>query len=209
MALIHRWLLTENANDSVGTLNLTNNGGVTFSSDGASFSGTAQWLSGTYNIPANATLSCWVKPTTWTKDMCVMYSFHATSSGVGISASVAGVINGEVAGQNTATSSGHFTSSSFPSDQWTLITFSAGSSAVLYRNSSAIATATITPSASASSSFAIGAYGGTNFNHYEYQGKIIDARIYEYPPLSASEVSALYSAGPNGLTAPLRLAQVF
>lgn len=43
--LISGWPLLANANDYIGSNNLTNNGSVTFSGSGGSFNGSSQWLS--------------------------------------------------------------------------------------------------------------------------------------------------------------------
>lgn len=54
--LIHFWPLTSDANDTVGSLNLTNNNGVTFSADGAHFVSTSsQYLSATVTWPSEYT----------------------------------------------------------------------------------------------------------------------------------------------------------
>lgn len=63
MSLIHRWPLTENPNDVVGSLNMTNNGGVTFSSDGTLIDSTNKNLAFTRSAFIPATISIWVKGT--------------------------------------------------------------------------------------------------------------------------------------------------
>ena len=78
--LIHRWRLTENANDAVGALHFSNYGGVTFSANGALFSG-AQSLYATHGAQNPGAYSIWVNPSAYTGDPYLMAALNSGSIG--------------------------------------------------------------------------------------------------------------------------------
>lgn len=194
-SLIHRWPLTVNANDSVGSLHLTNNGGVTFSQDGASFNGSSQWLSGVKTLPPQNTIVYWIKPNSYAG---IQSPFLFTNSGApyGVyglqlntdGTTVVSAFYGD--STNKYTIAGTYDNSFATSSSYTMLAFT--SDTKVYKNTSLIGsgTAMVTPD----THFAIGQAGLLNSQYFN--GIISDARIYDYA-ISASEISALAAAGPN------------
>lgn len=179
-------------------LNLTNNGSVTFSSDGASFNGSSQWLSGTLTCPEIVTLSMWFKSNNLGSGAECPIGFALSSSpynqlGFGGNASNSNtyVYTG---GNSYITLAGDWNVGNYPPTSFVhvLIVMDAFSSK-LYRNGVLINDSLITRGAIATS-FAIGQIGAYQPSYFN--GLILDARIYDYA-VSASEIAALAAAGPN------------
>jgi hypothetical protein len=189
MALIHRWPLTENANDVVGGLNLANNGAVTFSADGASFNGSNQWLSGTKSIQT-LSLSVWVKFST-AKDQTA-FAFAGASFVAGLGANLGDPVilygNGGYINENSGVdiSDGQF--------HCVVVTRNATSTshALLIDG---VKKAEKSYSFTMNSNFSIGRLGAST--GWYYAGVAADARIYDHV-LSEAESLDLYTVGPNG-----------
>lgn len=191
-ALIHRWPLTVNANDVVGSLNLTNNGGVTFGPDGASFNGNSQWLSGTIVPPPIISMSIWVKHNAWgnTAQMAWGGASSITQSGFFMQSEGAYLTHHS---NSYLFVGSELNSTNFPSSSHVLIVMTYdGTTLKYYRGGNLIASADKTTNTTLQTDFYIGRYSVG----YYMNGKELDARIYDYA-LSAAEVSALAAAGPN------------
>ena len=200
---IHRWPLTENANDVVGSLNLTNNGSVTFSADGASFNGTNQWLSGTKTLPAAFSFATWVK----IDDIGIANQIAIAFCTSGGNNDCGAILNfnggakirsysGAMTYADSATS--ECVTGNYPTNQHVLLvsTYAANSQKV-YRGAVNVVNGTAAVLGSIDTNFSLGRYGA--YNGFYLKGKIADARIYDYP-LTASEIAALVAAGPNPTT---------
>ena len=198
---VHRWKLTEDANDSgAGTaVNLTNNGSVTFSADGASFNAGTKFLSGTLPVSGTGTWSAWLKPSTFAQSGFAL----CRANGVGgewqtlgsatTNSAFGGSFNPTIARANNT-----FNSTYFPPNQLVLAAFVFTTTTLKsYIGAVEVSSVSYTPS-TISTSFAIGTYGGGNYDspNWNWQGNVCDARIYDYA-LTASEISALVAAGPN------------
>ena len=195
MALIHRWPLTENANDIVGGLNLTNNGTVAFSAEGASFNGSSQWLSGTKTMPASGSITAWVKCLSVDKIRSVLMvtdSSNSYSNGISISTKLNGYWN-----QNMLSGNTDVTSALYPSTSHVFVAVTANQSGTtttiaVFRNGIKDGEGSGTVNVR-NSVLAIGRWGSYN-GHY-FHGYIQDTRIYDHA-LTQSEISALYADGP-------------
>lgn len=200
MALINRWMLTENANDCVSGLNLTNNGAVTFSRDnGASFNGTNQWLSGTKTLSTSFSLAVWVRTNNLSRQAPMLITSSAgnyyTGIDMGCYTNESNFWVGMANGTDSARGIGDFTTTNYPSSQFIFMTGTYSSNSLFfYRNAIQIASRIATPSTIYTdlSLGRAGAYNGEYLN-----GNIFDARIYDHA-LSYDEVRKLYIAGPNG-----------
>ena len=209
MALIHRWPLTENANDVVGGLNLTNNGGVTFSNDGGLFNGSSRKLTAMSSFSGSSlSICCWVKPLSHTgsgKGHCVsMDFFNDGSANKGLAIMLRNLTDGKsragLCGVN-AVSSLTYNSTYYPTNCFTYVAATwDGTTLKFFWGNSQIASAaqSVAPSGSVC---ALGGFGGFN-NEYTgyYHGYMIDARVYDHN-LSQSEIDALLAVGPNGAAA--------
>ena len=193
-SLIHRWQLTENANDSVGTLHLTNNGSVTFGADGASFNGSSQWLSGTVTIPPTGTLSIWVVPTAWTGTRCVSGWLNTLGdNGMGVQGNSSwfptkmGAFNYANSGNYGYIESRVFNSTNYPSDVPTLILFKWDSTTIYLRDNNGTELSSVRGVAASVSDFSIGRLG--SYNSLFWSGAINDCRIYDYKTSSAEDAA--------------------
>jgi len=206
-SLVNRWPLTENANDVVGSLNLTNNGTVTFGADGASFNGSSQWLSGTKTVPATFTLSTWIKvvsmpatalcPMTWGETNganCV--GFYLQNGGNEYCFESNGLCYQSTAATPTYSSTTHTN---------IIVTYD-GSTVRYFRGGTEISGAQIGGTTTRSTNFSIGRYGVDTSTNFYLNGAEKDARIYN-GPLAPAEITAIVAAGPNPGTVTLRLAQ--
>ena len=207
-ALIHRWPLTANANDVVGSLNLTNNGSVTFSADGASFNGSNQWLSGTKTPPSNITMTIWVTSNAFAEYAApFLFSNNEAVNRLGFSFNSYRLICELGAGQDIRTGNTEFTSANYPPNTPVLLTVTIKSGEQkLYRGNTLLASGTFANLGTVDTNFSIGRFGAYPTLYY-WNGKLADARIYDYA-LTSSEISALAAAGPNP-SSMVRLAQVF
>ena len=200
-SLINRWPLTANANDVVGSLNLTNNGTVTFSADGASFNGSSQSLSGTKSAPAAFTLTVWVEPTSWANAPSPMAAYTSSNNGWGFEASSGAMHYQTYYTSSQLSVSSEFNSTNYPNNSFTLMVMTCtGATGTItgYRNGTQVGQGA-SSSLSSSTQFAIGMLGGSGGQYFT--GKIKDARIYDYP-LSSAEIAALYALGKNPAATP-------
>lgn len=205
MALVNRWPLIADANDVVGGLNLTNNGGVTFDGDGAHFNGSNQWLSGTKTIPSSVTMSVWITPVNFSARRSVLVmtgdggddciGWVSLSNNITTMALCCG--SGATGGYLSISSELNITN--YPTDRKTLSVVTLDRTQNLfsvYRNSTLLGT--FTRSANLSGTYlAIGRFGAYATDGYWY-GTLMDARIYDHA-LSQEEVVKLYNNGPNYL----------
>lgn len=200
MALIHRWPLTSGPEDVVGGLATTNNGGVTFDSEGGHFNGSNQWLSCDKTRPSSVTLSVWVTPTDINQRMSMLYGGDAEGSTCttwGIAASHSSNSTLAVYMCGLIEMPGEFTLANYPSTQKTLAVMTYDSAAqklAYYRNGTKITEGDLAAGATATS-FAIGRAG--LYNGVYWKGILADARIYDHALLQ-SEINALVDGGPNG-----------
>lgn len=192
MAITNRWPLTSafGARDVVGGIDLTNNGAVTFSDDGASFNGTNQWLSGTKTLPAAFSMSVWAVSTVSGGAMigtCNTAAPYGQTNIFTVNTDLRGQLCGSGQYMNAV---GMWTASSTP--RLIVYTKTSGGACTLYLGNSAVATGTYATETQ-SPNFAIGR-NGTNNSGY-LTGKILDARIYDHA-LAPGEITALASRGP-------------
>lgn len=188
--LIHRWRLTNNANDSVGTLHLTNIGSVTFSADGASFNGSSQAITGTKTWPTNFTVTTWIKYATAASAFALGAASADATNGFGV------CVNSDVfltlRGGTTKIYSGRDLSDS----AWHLIGVEGHyTGAVEWKfYIDGILEGSGTPDGfTLDTNFALGrlgAYGGY------FAGNEIDVRIFD-KALTAGQHATLYANGPN------------
>lgn len=202
MALIHRWPLTTDATDVVGGLATTNKGGITFdAANGASFNGSNQWLSFVKNLSSMSfTISAWAKFGTITGVNRALF-FSASSAGIapvtGMLYAGAMVASAYYAASSFNSGSSEVTAANYPTDTFVLCSLSYDSSTgslKMYRGTNQIATGTVT-AGTINTNWSIGRYGA--YAGLYFLGNVLDARIYD-TALSASDVAALYAAGPNG-----------
>lgn len=194
--LVNRWPLTSNANDVVGALNLTNNGSVTFSSDGALFDGSRQYLSGTKTRPTPGTVSLWIRPSVYAGNRCFCgwginsspYSF------TGVMAQSPIIVAYYKSSTPYDLSGKTYNSSDFPSSSYTHITFKWNSSTLKTYVGGVKLTGDVSAGSNDATSFAIGAFGA--YNGSRFAGYIKDARIYSVE-LSDAQIATLVANGPN------------
>lgn len=176
-------------------LNLTNNGSVTFSSDGASFNGSSQWLSGTISQTPQGALTLWISPSdTSTQDNIFGWCNSGTTDYRGLLAreSSQSYIKGNETG--VATSGPTYNSTNFPSNQFKFIGLTWDSSTLYFYGPDGTEYSVAKSSSCANTDFALGQIGA--YTNYKYAGRAKDARHYDYKP-TPSEISALVAAGPN------------
>lgn len=197
MAIIHRWPLIANANDSVGGLNLTNNGSVAFGSDGAIFDADAKWLGTTKTAPSELSLSCWFKWDSYAITYQIPFGFatNAGANDVGVWFDADTKMEMWASnGIHKNSSTGEFNSTNWPSTSHTLcvITLRAGNQDV-YRGSTNIISNTAATLGAIDTNFSIGRYGA--FAGYYSRCKILDFCMHN-SYLSQNDVTALQAAGP-------------
>lgn len=189
--LIHRWRLTENANDAVGALTLTNIGSVAFSSEGASFNGSNQALSaGLMTLPTVFTITGWVRYTTAHNGVPFGTASSGGSNGTFLNATAdfkLGVYGGTYyinSGRNLADSA------------WHCVAFSGGKSSTntwkLYVDG--VDEGSQSASFTCDGNFAIGCGGA--YAGFWFSGAVKDCRFYEVT-LTADQHAALYANNPN------------
>lgn len=184
MALIHRWPMLENANDVVGGLNMTNNGGVTFSSDGALIDSASKNLAFTRSAFRPSSISIWIKGT------LVNRLFGAAASGdngysLFYSSSKLWFVPIH---SETAVA----VSQSSPIENWMHVVGVADTNTIaLFRDNTKEATATMS-GVTSRTDFGINAYTPT-----AGPLNILDVCWFDHA-LDDSEVAAIYAAGPNG-----------
>ena len=189
MALIHRWPLTENANDVVDGLHLTNNGTVTFSVDGASFNGSNQWLSGTKSIQT-LSFSIWVKFSTAKTQIAFGFCGANYTDGLGTILENPVILYGN-GGYIEIKTSVDISDGQF---HCVVVTRNAASTShALFIDG--VQRAGTSNSFTMASNFAIGRLGSNN--DWYYAGVAADARIYDHV-LSEAESLDMYADGPNG-----------
>lgn len=190
---VHRYQLKADANDSgAGTaVNLTNNGSVTFSeADGASMSGTSQYLSFTNTISPNATICGWFTIPQLLGWVSLIDSGIASSpyNQYGLEVNSSGTIF-YMTGSNTS-----FTGATLSANTRYFVALT--KEGTLYKGYiNSTANGSSTGSETISTNWGIGGYIGGSTNGL----KAKDARIYDYP-LTASEIAALVALGPNNDT---------
>lgn len=205
--LIHRWRLTENANDAVGALNLTNNNSVTFSSNGASFD-SLNWLSTTLSRTAPISMSIWatsseVQPASQRGIMGFADESYNIATLLSIQSYYSGY-SGSSRGVLCYYPGGSFVAveplTGLPQNVRTLLCVTWDGATITIRTWDGTTKRNKSASkstASFDSHFALGqlgAYaGGTN---YRFRGTLIDARVYSRA-LTSDEFDALASNGPN------------
>lgn len=196
--LIHRWRLTENANDAVGTLHLTNNNSVTFSANGASFNGSNQWLSCTKTRPSQFTMVAWVTPVNFSARRCAfcacdaggatskvwgMYTEYSSLTSLAACVCVASeliIIN-------------ELTITNYPTNVKTLMTLTYdGTTAKAYRGVSLLGSKAFA-AGTGSTDLSVGRCGAHGLYWY---GSIADVRLYSRA-LTAAEITVLANNGPN------------
>mgnify|MGYP001260888785 CR=1 FL=1 len=190
--LLHRWPLTENANDVVGTLNLTNNGSVTFSSNGASFNGSNQSLTGTATWPSNFTATAWIKFST----SSVSYAFGAANAAGenGFSPVIDSDVFLSVYGGTLKIYSGR----NLADSTWHLIGVEGHSTGAVewkFYIDGALEGSGTPASFTLDTNFALGRLGAYAYGYY-FAGNEIDARIFD-KALTAGQHATLYANGPN------------
>lgn len=189
--LLHRWPLTENANDAVGALHLTNNGSVTFSAGGASFNGSSQWLSGVLEYRQPFTLTAWIKPSAWTN--APIAAANANGSKQWGLSTYGGKLYGVFGGLNIQGQT--FDGAHFPDNVNTFVCIASDGAiahklfcgATKYESTDAF-------TAEGSDDFSIGRDGA--LANYYFAGLVLDVRFYSHC-LSDADIAALYAAGPN------------
>ena len=206
MALIHRWPLTENANDVVGGLNLANNGGVTFSNYGGLFNGSSRKLTAMSSFSGSSlSICCWVKPLSHTgsgNGHCVsMDFFNDSSANKGVAIQLRDSTDGKsraCLNAVKAVSSLTYNSTYYPTNSFTYVAVTwDGTTVELFWGNSQIASAaqSVAPSGSVCALGGFGGFDGAYTGYYD--GYMIDARVYDHN-LSQSEIDALVAAGPDG-----------
>lgn len=197
--LIHRWRLTENANDSVGTLHLTNNGSVTFSSNGASFNGSSQWLSCTKTRPTQFTMTAWVTPVNFSERRCAFCASDAdganiTTWGMYTKYSSLTSLAACVCVASELVKTNELTITNYPTNVKTLMVLSYnGATAKVYRGASLLGSKAMT-AATGDTRLAIGRMGA--YAGLYWYGSIADVRLYSRA-LTADEIAILAGNGPN------------
>ena len=189
--LIHRWRLTANANDSVGTLHLTNNNSVTFSSNGASFNGSNQSLSGGKVWPSTFTFSAWIKYST----ASLRYALGAASA-TGTNG-FAPVIDSDVFLSVRGGTLKIYSGRDLADSTWHLIGVEghyAGAVEWKFYIDGALEGSGTPVSFTLDTNFALGRLGA--YESYFFAGNEIDARIFD-KALTVDQHAALYANGPN------------
>ncbi|MEA4835191.1 MAG: hypothetical protein VB133_08655 [Anaeromusa sp.] len=202
--ITHRWPLTTDATDVVAGLATTNLGGVTFSSAGALFTGTnTKALTFTKALSASYSFSFWAKSggtqtNYWTP---FMSSDAGSNAGTGICS--CGALDGLNAATNwTSGMSGRLVIESKASkfidgsEHLHIMTFSG--SAITYKmdaDATLSGAATLAPT---NFNFAIGRWGMYVTQNLAWNGTVRDLRIYDGQVLTEEDMSAIYTAGPNG-----------
>ena len=200
MALIHRWPLTSGSEDVVGGLVTTNNGGVTFDSNGGHFNGSNQWLSFTKTRPASYSMSIWVQPVALDNRMAPFTGSDIVgrnSSVWGFSTTSTSALRVFSCSEIFLEISSEMTDVKYPPGAMTLMAFTFENGNILYyRNMNNVASTVISGYGSGANTVSIGRCGA--YNGFYWKGLLADARIYDHA-LSQSEIDALYAAGPNDL----------
>lgn len=194
--LIHRWKLTENANDIVGALHLTNNGSVTFSTtNGASFNGSTQYLSGTLSLPTSGVLSLWARPSSYGNRNPGGWGANSGGYGfTGFSSNASNVLYAYYQYTSVALSGKTYNETDFPSDEYTNVIIKwNGTTLKTYVGGDRLSGDVSIGSADAST-FAIGGMGV--YINGRFAGYIKDARVYNIE-LSDSQIEQLVTNGPN------------
>ena len=191
-------------------LNLTNNGGVTFSQDGASFNGTNQWLSGTKTCPPVISVVVWIKPKSIVNQCPWGFDPASGSTDFSVFMNANGTVRQNLGSGVTElySTSPEFNSTNYPSTKHTMLcSVLAPGNQKVYRDTTQIISGSAAAFGGIDTNFSIGrpgAYAGLYANAY-----IVDARIYDYA-LSASEITALAEFGPNNsFVQPLQLTDNF
>lgn len=203
--LLHRWPLISDANDLVGDLDLTNNGTVTFSANGASFNGSNQWLSGTLAKPNAWTMSAWVTPV----DFSAQRSVACACPSDGDSQLAWGLWNSKFGELGTLMCFGasvndpqiyvkvaaELTTAHYPMNAPTLaVAVYVDGALSVYRDSGLVgAVSGISPSVG-STFFSIGRSGAMNAGYW--YGTIADVRLYSVA-LTPADIALMAAAGPN------------
>lgn len=188
--LIHKWPLNQNGNDVVGALHFSNYGGVTFSANGALFSG-AQSLYATHGAQNPGTYSIWLNPSAYIGDPYLMAGLNTGSVGLwGIIASGENIRASANTTQYAQQLSG-FSENAFPDEK--LLTMVLGGGYVrLYVGGELVSSAAF-GSVGTATSFRLGSY---NNKYNFFSGTMRDARVYNRS-LNASEIAVLADNGPN------------
>lgn len=194
--LIHRWPLTSNANDIVGALNMTNNGSVTFSANGASFNGSSQWLSCTKTRPTQFTMTSWITPVNFSARRCAFAASDDTgTNGWGWCAYPTNENANVVVTEGSINIPNELTLTHYPSNTKTLSVVTYGSGSLkAYRNSMLIAETTVNGSGTSSNSLSVGRFGAYDYAYW--YGTIADVRLYNRA-LTSFEIEVLADNGPN------------
>lgn len=190
MALIHRWPLTANANDVVGSWHMTNVGGVTFSQEGgAEFSGSNNLNIASITLPTVFSMTAWVKlktaGSTQYNSVCGM------ASGAGLSYVPYGTsyVRHQCCGIEVSSTGVPFV------DDWFMIGMGTNGSNLTTKYFNG--TYQSTTSVGATRTFANWQIGRGFWATNTYlDGYVVDFRIHG-TNLSQSEYDALKEAGPN------------
>ena len=193
--LIHRWMLTANANDVVGALNLTNNASVTFSSSGASFNGSTQYLSGTLSLPASGALSLWLRPSSYGNRNPGGWGLNEGNYGfTGFSSNAYSKLYAYYQYSYSALSGKTYSETDFPSDEYTNVIIKwNGATLKTYVGGDQL-TGGASIGAATSAYFAIGSMG--LYASGRFSGYIKDARVYNIE-LTDAQILTLAANGPN------------
>lgn len=193
--LIHRWRLTENANDAVGALGLTNNGTVAFSMDGASFNGSTQYLSGTLSLPTSGTLSLWIRPSAFGNRNPGGWGTNGGGYGfTGFSSNTSNILYAYYKYSALALSGKTYCEADFPSASYTNVTVTWNGAALKTYVGGEQLTGNVSVGGVNSVYFAIGSMG--TYGSGRFAGCIKDARVYEVE-LSGAQIELLAANGPN------------
>lgn len=174
-------------------LNLTNNGTVTFGTDGASFNGSNS-LTGIYSLPPQWSISGWASMSSFSASGGALQ--YADSSGynyLGLtmaSPSATLLINANSGGHSTSFDNPATTGNLYHYEvQWDEVNSRA------YINGDLVATGSGSYG-TGTSTFAIGKRGASNYEFWPNGSKALDTKIYDYNR-TAADILATYSAGPN------------
>lgn len=197
--LRNRWPLTYDANDIISATNLTNNGTVTFSSQGASFNGSNQWLNGAITLPTVGAISFWMKPREYGPDNNIGWMNTASPyaiTGVWISTTYIRIGYLDDTGSGTTVTTSAYNTINFPLTNFIHLVLTWDISyGYLYKNGIGYSTYTTKGTGTTHSNFSIGRLGA--FAHNYFNGFIQDCRIYSGTTPTLEMVKNIYLAGPN------------
>lgn len=198
--LRNRYPLTYDANDIISKTNLTNNGTVTFSSQGASFNGSNQWLNGAVTLPTVGAISFWIKTLNYSKGnicgwMIASAPYDVTCVSFDLSYNMRGFYL-TPNGSGTRIASSVYNSINFPMTMYTHLVLTWDYLyAYVYRNGIGYPTYINKGTSTAHTNFSIGRVGLYTGSYFS--GNILDFRIYSGTTPTPETIQNIYLAGPN------------